>query len=145
MEKSSIYFSSNTKVEQGEWIKNNLGVKEVGKFESYLGVFQLSVKFCNELNAMCTRFWWGQVGNERKIHWRSWDMLSTSKKEEGMGFCDIQSFNLAMPTKQGWRLMQGKDSLLFRCFKAKYFPRCGFLDAVDVPNSSYVWKRILVA
>ena len=41
--------------------------------------------------------------------------------------------------------MQGKDSLLFRCFKAKYFPRCGFLDVVDVPNSSYVWKSILVA
>lgn len=41
--------------------------------------------------------------------------------------------------------MQGKDLLLFRCFKAKYFPRCGFLDALNVPNSSYVWKSILAA
>ena len=38
MEKSSILFSSNTKVEQREWIKNNLGVKEVDRFESYLGL-----------------------------------------------------------------------------------------------------------
>ena len=38
MEKSSIYFSSNMRTEQREWIKNNLGVKEVDKFESYLGL-----------------------------------------------------------------------------------------------------------
>ena len=62
-----------------------------------------------------------------------------------MGFRDIRSFNLAMLAKQEWRLMQGKDSLLFRCFKAKYFPRYGFLEAVDVPNISFVWKSILVA
>ena len=28
-----------------------------------IGVFQLPVKLCDELNAMCARFWWGQVGN----------------------------------------------------------------------------------
>ena len=110
IKKSSIYFSSNTKVEQKEWLKNNFGVKEVDRFESYLGlptligrskyqtfsflkdrvwkklqgwkgkllsragkevlikavaqsiptytmgVFQLLIKLCNELNAMCARF-----------------------------------------------------------------------------------------
>ena len=24
-----------------------------------MGVFQLSVKFCEELNALCAKFWWG--------------------------------------------------------------------------------------
>ena len=110
-EKSSIYFSSNTEVRHREWIKNILGVKEVARFESYLGlptligrskyqtfsflkdrvwkklqgwksklllragkevlikavaqsiptytmgVFQLPLKLCNELNVMCARFW----------------------------------------------------------------------------------------
>ena len=32
-----------------------------------MSVFQLPVKLCEELQAMCA-FWWGQVGNERKIH-----------------------------------------------------------------------------
>ena len=36
-----------------------------------MGVFQLPVKLCDELNAMCAKFWWGQVGNERKIHWKN--------------------------------------------------------------------------
>ena len=31
-------------------------------------VFQLLVKLCDKLKAMCAKFWWGQVGNKRKIH-----------------------------------------------------------------------------
>ena len=50
-----------------------------------------------------------------------------------------------MLAKQGWRLIQEKDSLLYRCFKARYFPRLNFLDASDVPNSSYVWKSLMAA
>ena len=108
-----------------------------------MGVFLLLVKLCNELDALCARFWWGQTGDERKIHWKSWNFLTKPKKEGGMGFHDIRSFNLAMLSKQGWRLTQDQNSLLFRCFKAKYFPGCSFLEAADCPNSSYVWKSVL--
>ena len=37
-EEYSIYFISNTGHDQKEWIKNSLGVREVDKFESYLGL-----------------------------------------------------------------------------------------------------------
>ena len=198
-EKSSIYFSSNTDGDRRDFIKNILGVKEVIRFESYLGlptligrskyqafsflkdrvwkkmqgwkgkmfsragkevlikavaqsiptytmgVFLLPAKLCNELNALCARFWWGQTGEERKIHWKNWGVLTRSKKEGGMGFRDLKDFNLAMLAKQGWRLIQDKDSLLYKCFKARYFPRCTFLEATDVPNSSYVWKSLRAA
>ena len=33
-----------------------------------ISVFQLSMKLCDELDAMYAKVWWGQVGNERKIH-----------------------------------------------------------------------------
>ena len=62
-----------------------------------------------------------------------------------MGFRDLRSFNLAMLAKQGWCLMQDKNSLVYSCFKAKYFPRCDFLEAKDCQNSSYVWKSLIVA
>ena len=54
-----------------------------------MGGFQLPVKLCDELNAICARFWWGQCGDEKKIHWKSWESLIQSKKEGGMGFRDI--------------------------------------------------------
>ena len=116
LEISSIYFSSNTTGSQRQQMLQILGVKEVERFESYLGlptligrakyytfsylkdqiwkklqgwkcillsrarkeilikamaqsiptytmsVFQLPIKLCDELNSMCARFWWGQVG-----------------------------------------------------------------------------------
>ncbi|XP_023928297.1 uncharacterized mitochondrial protein AtMg00310-like [Quercus suber] len=108
-----------------------------------MGVFLLPVKLCNELNALCARFWWGQTGEERKIHWKNWGVLTRSKKEGGMGFRELKDFNLAMLAKQGWRLIQDRDSLLYKCFKARYFPYCTFLEASDVPNCSYVWKSLM--
>ena len=38
LEKSSIYFSSNMDGRQQNWIKNRLNVKEVDRFETYLGL-----------------------------------------------------------------------------------------------------------
>ena len=38
MEKSSVYFSSNTSSQKRESIKAMLGVSEVDRFESYLGL-----------------------------------------------------------------------------------------------------------
>ena len=110
-----------------------------------MGVFQLPGKLCDELDAMCARFWWGQVGEERKIHWKNWGFLTLPKKEGRMGFKDLRSFNLAILAKQGWRLLQDKSSLLYSYFKAKYFLRCDFLEATDCQNSSYVWKSLLAA
>ena len=55
-----------------------------------MSVFQLPMKLCDELNSMCARFWWGQVVDERKIHWKRWDKLSISKKEGGMGLRDLR-------------------------------------------------------
>ena len=50
-----------------------------------------------------------------------------------------------MLAKQGWRLQSGNDSLLYKVFKAKYFPRCEFVDASLRKNPSFAWRSILVA
>ena len=41
-----------------------------------MGVFLLPAKLCNELNALCARFWWGQTDDEQKILWKSWNFLT---------------------------------------------------------------------
>ena len=51
-----------------------------------------------------------------------------AKGKGGMGFRDLKLFNLALLAKQGWRLQTNTSSLFYRVYKAKYFPRCDFLE-----------------
>lgn len=42
-------------------------------------------------------------------------------------------------------MIKETDSLLYQCFKVRYFPQSTFLDAVESPNSSFVWISIMAA
>ena len=37
--------------------------------------------------------------DERKMAWLSWDKLYDSKEEDGLGFCQLKQFNLAILAK----------------------------------------------
>ena len=71
--------------------------------------------------------------------------MTVSKKEGGMGFWDLRAFNLSMLAKKGWTMVKGNDSLLYQCFKVRYFPRSNFLEAKESPNCSHVWRSLMVA
>ena len=60
-----------------------------------------------------------------------------------MGFRDFHAFNLAMLAKQAWRLVIGTHSLFYRVYKARYFPRCSFMEAELGYNPSFVWQSLL--
>ena len=48
---------------------------------------------------MIQKFWWGQRGDRRKIHWKKWDILCQSKSKEGLVFKELGKFNEAMLAK----------------------------------------------
>ena len=104
-----------------------------------MSCFKLLAGFCADLSAMATRFWWGQRGEEWKIHWLSKGKLMRPKHEGGIGFRDLQLFNKALLARQGWRLLQHPSSLVFQILKAKYFPHTSFLEASIPVNASYIW------
>ena len=62
-----------------------------------------------------------------------------------MGLRDLRAFNLAVLAKQGWRMVQDNESLLYQCFKARYFLRSTFLEAKESPNCLYVWRSLMAA
>jgi hypothetical protein len=61
----------------------------------------------------------------------------------GLGFRDIHAFNVAMLSRQVWRLVQNPDSLCARVLRAKYYPDGSILDAKPSEGISYAWRSLL--
>jgi len=94
-----------------------------------MSVFRLPQTLCKSLNSLMNGFWWGHKTNQGRVHWMSWKRLGAPQNRGGMGFHDLEVFNLALFAKQGWRLLSNPDSLVARIMKEKYHPRVDFLDA----------------
>ena len=87
-----------------------------------MSCFKLPDELCQDLNTMFCNFWWVHHDKSKKAHWIRWKKLCTSKEVGGMGFRDLKFFNMALLAKQGWRLLQQPQSLIFRIFKGQIFP-----------------------
>ena len=108
-----------------------------------MGCFKIPLGLCHEIETMIKKFWWGQRGEKRKIHWLKWEELTKSKLEGGMGFRDVAMFNDSLIAKQAWRLLKNPYSLLHKVFKACFFPNCTFMEAKCSSSGSHAWRSIL--
>ncbi|MCH81376.1 ribonuclease H protein [Trifolium medium] len=101
-----------------------------------MSIFLLPNTLIDEIEKMLNSFWWGHSGNNAcGLHWLSWERLSVSKNHGGMGFKDLQSFNLAMLGKQAWNLVTKPSNLITKLLKAKYFLRC---ENINVWNQNWL-------
>jgi hypothetical protein len=58
--------------------------------------------FCKDSNSMMSKFWCEQKDNDWMIAWMSWEKLRRAKDCGGVGFRNLECFNLALLVKQGW-------------------------------------------
>lgn len=80
-----------------------------------------------------------------KIHWMSWERMSTTKNKGGLGFWGFSNFNSALLGKHFWRLQTGEHTLMGKVFKSRYHPRGSFMDAKVGYMPSYAWRSIMSA
>jgi len=108
-----------------------------------IGAFLLPTSLSDEIEKIMNSFYWGSIKNgARGINWMRWDKLTIHKNFGGLGFHNMEAFNLSMLGKQSWKLLSDSSSLLTRVLKAKYFPRRDFLDAPLGHNPSYTWRTL---
>ena len=74
--------------------------------------------------------------------WVGWKTMCKSKSQGGMGFRNLQAFNLALLAKQVWRILINLSSLAARILKAKYFPFGDILHANLGSRPSYTQRSI---
>ena len=62
--------------------------------------FKLPLGLCHEIEGLIHKFWWGQRGDRRNIHWVKWEDMCEPKSEGGMGFKELPLFNDAFLAKK---------------------------------------------
>lgn len=106
-------------------------------------VFRLPQKICKGVCDTISNYWWGDDDMQKIIHWATWWKMCIPKLKGGMGFRDLQSFNLALLAKQVWRLLCEPESLCARVLRAKYYPDGNLLNAKMKKGSSFTWQSIM--
>ncbi|XP_057445027.1 uncharacterized protein LOC130737292 [Lotus japonicus] len=108
-----------------------------------MAIVKFPKTFTSSLNAAVAKFWWKSQGKERGVHWRSWQHISRSKKEGGLGFRDFHYQNLAYLAKQAWRFEHSPNALWVTVLKAIYCPNGNFLEEKKGRNQSWMWTSLL--
>ncbi|KAI5349016.1 hypothetical protein L3X38_001903 [Prunus dulcis] len=97
-----------------------------------MNIFKFPTTLCKEIDSVLAGFWWGQNGDNRKLHWINWDTLGQPKHERGMGFRNLHEFNLALLAKQCWRILMEPQSLWVKVLKDLNHLQLGNLTALLV-------------
>jgi hypothetical protein len=69
--------------------------------------------------------------------------MTTPKYAGGMGFRDIDHFNLSLLARQAWRILQNPETLSAKILKAVYYPDNDFLESQVGSHPSKIWRAIV--
>jgi hypothetical protein len=108
-----------------------------------MSCFKLTKKVCKSFSSITGRYWWSSSLDRKSVHWVSWKDLAKPKVKGGMGFRDLELFNVSLLGKHGWRLMTNPSSLCARVLKDRYYPHSEFLQATIPARSSATWRAIV--
>ena len=108
-----------------------------------MACFKLPKGLCDHITSMIRNFWWGAKEGKSRTCWVSWETTTQPKYAGGLGFRDMDLFNVALLARQAWRILQEPMSLSSRVLKAVYYPTSDILGAELGSHPSQVWRAII--
>ncbi|KAA3482034.1 RNA-directed DNA polymerase, related [Gossypium australe] len=124
-DKSIVFFSANTQEGDKTIISRVLGVRSSNNPERYPGLPNMD-RMKQQIDSWSVRHL-SQGGKEVFIKAILQAIPTyTMAQDGGLGFHNLDKFNIALLAKQGWRLVNFPNSLLSRVLKAKYYQKFGF-------------------
>ncbi|XP_019178363.1 PREDICTED: uncharacterized protein LOC109173576 [Ipomoea nil] len=97
-----------------------------------MSLYYLSITFCEHIERMMNKYWWlSKSSNGGGVRWLAWNRMTFAKSEGGLGFKNLNKFNIALLAKQdflkaklgsnpsySWRsILAGVDVLRRGCFR----------------------------
>ncbi|XP_026436220.1 uncharacterized protein LOC113334098 [Papaver somniferum] len=101
--------------------------------------FKLPDQTIKALNSVQCKFWRKKDTNKGVVI--SWSSLSKDKKEDDLGFMDLECFNKAFLAKSAWRLCTNTDDLWSKAMGSKYYSE-GIFNHMVKDDSSFSWSSI---
>ncbi|KAG7974599.1 hypothetical protein I3843_06G055600 [Carya illinoinensis] len=68
--------------------------------------------------------------------------MGASKTKGGLGFRNVESFNLVLLAKQGWRMLENPNSIAFHVYRDKYCKQQHLLEAKLGVTPSLIWRSV---
>lgn len=106
-----------------------------------MSCFKLPSSIFQEVDNITRSFWCGSHSS-RGIPWKAWTFLCKPKEEGGMGFRNLEKFNLALLAKKLCRLHVYPNSFLAKTLKSKYSPNSSIWETPLGYNPSFAWKSM---
>ncbi|XP_056698695.1 uncharacterized protein [Spinacia oleracea] len=123
-------------------VRHDIAASRVSKFQLVLtNILPASTVY--DLEKRNRKFLWNKTDNNRYLSRISWDKITSSIDNGGLGIRRLREWNLSFMAKLGWTILTCPHKLWVRVFKEKYIKKSNFMDCI--PNSSHspLWRDIL--
>ncbi|KAM0041803.1 putative reverse transcriptase zinc-binding domain-containing protein [Helianthus debilis subsp. tardiflorus] len=109
----------------------------------YLSIYKAPVMVLDHMERLMRNFLWAGSDEVKKVHWVAWEVITTPKKDGGLGISRMLDVNLALLAKWAWRFTVENDSIWRGFIEAIHGGR-GFWSFLPVKRAiPRCWKSIV--